>query len=90
MTRGIDATVGFQRLASGPREPVASGGFAFVRKGESAEDVRRRLINERALARGRPPNEPGVAFGNTRRNVIPWWSDTADGKFKSSAEKCLR
>jgi hypothetical protein len=95
MTRGIDATLSFQRplsfqrqLGAAPRQTVASGGFAFAQEGEDPEDVRTRLIKTRELSlRG---ESSGMTFGKTRRNVIPWWSDTVDAKFRSSAENCLR
>ena len=95
MTRGIDATLNFQRplsfqrqLGAAPRQAVVSGGFAFAQEGEDPEDVRTRLIKTRDLSlRG---ESSGMTFAKTRRNVIPWWSGTADAKFRSSAENCLQ
>lgn len=83
---GTGALVTFQRLARTPNDAVASGGFAFVRKGSNAEDVKRRFVRNQQPAGF---NQPGVSFGETNRNVVPWWSDTADSKFKASAEDCL-
>ena len=90
MTKGVAASVTFQRLATEPNEPVASGGFAFVSKGSRPEVVRERFVREGQEAIGGSPFSPGYAYGKTNRNVIPWWSDTADAGFKSSAESCLK
>jgi hypothetical protein len=89
MMKGVAASITFQRLATKPNEPVASGGFAFVRKGTRPADVKERFLRNRRETIGGRPFAPGYAYGKTDRNVIPWWSDTADATFKSSAESCL-
>jgi hypothetical protein len=88
MTRGVEAIVSFQRLASGPRDKVASGGFGFVRKGRDAQDVRQRFIRNREQSVGGPLGQPWIKFGKPQRNVVPWWS-AADAKFRANATNCL-
>ena len=85
LTPGTRALVTFQRLATKPNDAVASGGFAFVDKGNNADDVKRRLIGNQQPS----VLQRGVSLGETNRNVVPWWSDTADSGFKASAEECL-
>jgi len=88
MAPGVEASVSFQRLARGPRDKVVSGGFSFVRKGRSAEEVRQSFIRNQQRMIGGPPRLPWIKSGKPRRNVIPWWSGT-DAKFTASAESCL-
>lgn len=90
LTPGVDSSISFQRLATKPKEAVASGGFAFLRKGSRPEDVKKRFANNRRRVIGGPPGLPWYKVGETRRNVIAWWSDTANAKFKATAEGCLR
>jgi hypothetical protein len=90
LTPGVDSSIGFQRLATKPKEAVASGGFAFLRKDSRPQDVKRRFEDNRRRVIGGPPGLPWYKVGETRRNVIAWWSDTADASFKRTARNCLR